>query len=51
MLGLEYAFLIGIYLIIVVLIARAAAAPADVVRDLVGLGFIAAAIGTIESQG
>ena len=45
-LGLQYAVLIGIYLIFVVMVARAAKVPADVMRDLVGLGFIAAAVGT-----
>jgi xanthine permease XanP len=45
MLGLQYALLIGIYLIFVVMIARAASAPSQVVQDLVGLGFIAAAVG------
>lgn len=46
MLGLQYAILIGIYLIFVVMVARAAAAPAQVTQDLVGLGFVAVAIGT-----
>lgn len=45
MLGLQYAVLIGIYLIFVVMIARAAKAPPQVTQDLVGLGFIAIAVG------
>ncbi len=44
-LGLQYSLLIGIYLIFVVMVARAAKAPAQVIQDLVGLGFIAVAIG------
>jgi len=44
-LGLQYSVLIGIYLIFVVMVARAAKAPAQVIQDLVGLGFIAVAIG------
>ena len=47
MLGLQYAVLIGVYLIFVVMVARAAGAPDDVMQDLVGLGFIAVAAGTI----
>lgn len=44
-LGLQYSVLIGIYLIFVVMVARAAKVPAQVIQDLVGLGFIAVAIG------
>lgn len=45
-LGFQYAILLGVYLIIVVLVARAAKAPADVTTDLVSLALIAAAVGT-----
>ncbi|MGH6735550.1 MAG: uracil-xanthine permease family protein [Methyloceanibacter sp.] len=45
-LGLQYAVLIGVYLIFVVMVARAASASAEVTQDLVGLGFIVLAVGT-----
>jgi NCS2 family nucleobase:cation symporter-2 len=45
-LGFQYAVLVGVYLIIVVLVARAAKVSADVTTDLVSLALIAAAIGT-----
>ena len=45
-LGLQYAILLGVYLIIVVLVARAAKVPPEVTTDLVSLGLIAAAVGT-----
>ena len=45
-LGFQYAILLGVYLIIVVLVARAAKVPPEVTTDLVSLGLIAAAIGT-----
>ena len=44
--GSQYAFLIGVYLIIVVIVAREAKASPDVIQSLVSLGFVAAAIGT-----
>jgi NCS2 family nucleobase:cation symporter-2 len=46
LLGLQYSILIGVYLIFVVMVARAAKASPQATEDLVGLGFIAAAIGT-----
>lgn len=45
-LGLQYAVLIAVYLIIVVLVARAARADPDTTADLVSFGLIAAAVGT-----
>jgi NCS2 family nucleobase:cation symporter-2 len=45
-LGFQYAVLVGVYLIIVVLVARAAKAPPEVTTDLVSLALIAAAVGT-----
>src|SRR5262245_15034975 len=45
-LGFQYAVLIGVYLIIVVLVARAAKAPPEVTTHLVSLALIAAAVGT-----
>ena len=45
-LGFQYAVLLSVYLIIVVLVARAAKVPPEVTTDLVGLALVAAAIGT-----
>jgi len=45
-LGVQYAVLISVYLIVVVLVARAARVPAEVATDLVSLALVAAAIGT-----
>ncbi|HET7715427.1 MAG TPA: solute carrier family 23 protein [Bauldia sp.] len=45
-LGLQYAILISVYLILVVLVARAAKASPDVTTGLVSLALIAAALGT-----
>jgi len=44
-LALQYAILIGVYMVVVVLVARAAGASADLTTDLVSLAFIAAGIG------
>jgi xanthine permease XanP len=49
-LGLQYAILIAVYLIMVVLVARAAKASAEVTQSLIGLGFVAAAIGTVAQS-
>ena len=45
-LGFQYAVLVGVYLIIVVLVARAAKVSPEVTTDLVSLGLVAAAVGT-----
>ena len=45
-LGLQYAILLSVYLILVVLVARAAGLAADVTTDLVSFALIAAAAGT-----
>lgn len=45
-LGFQYAVLVGVYLIVVVLVARAAKVSAEVTTDLVSLALIAAAVGT-----
>ncbi len=44
--GFQYAILLSVYLIIVVLVARAAKASPEVTTDLVSFALIAAAIGT-----
>lgn len=45
-LGFQYSVLVGVYLIIVVLVARAAKVSSEITTDLVSLALIAAAMGT-----
>ena len=49
-LGFQYAVLISVYLVVVVLVARAAGVTQDVATDLVSLALIAAALGTIAQS-
>ncbi len=46
-LGFQYAVLISVYLVIVVLVARAAGTTPETATDLVSLALIAAALGTV----
>ena len=46
-LGFQYAVLISVYLVVVILVARAAGVSPDVATDLISLALIAAAIGTV----
>src|SRR5690606_1096972 len=46
-LGLQYAILIAVYLVVIVVIARKAGVSPETERDLIRLGFVAAAIGAI----
>lgn len=47
LLGLQYAFLLCVYLVIVVIIVRAAGAGPDVQRSAVSMAMIAMAVGTL----
>ncbi len=47
LLGIQYAFLLSVYLVIVVIIVRAAGAAPDVARSAVSMAMIAAAIATV----
>jgi xanthine permease XanP len=45
--GLQYAVFVAVYLVFIVILARRANAGAELARDLVGLGFLALAVGAI----
>ena len=45
--GLQYAVFVAVYLVFIVILARRAGASVELARDLVGLGFLALAVGAI----